>query len=47
MKAYSEDLRVRILRDSESGIGTREVALKYDVSESWVRRRISVDLVVI
>ncbi len=38
MKAYSEDLRVRILRDSESGIGTREVALKYDVSESWVRR---------
>ena len=38
MKAYSEDLRVRILRDSESGIGTHELALKYDVSESWIRR---------
>ena len=38
MEAYSKDLRVRILRDSENGMGTREVALKYDVSESWVRR---------
>ena len=38
MEAYSKDLRVRILRDSAEGMGTREVALKYDVSESWVRR---------
>ncbi len=38
MEAYSKDLRVRILKDSDAGMGTREVALKYDVSESWVRR---------
>ena len=38
MEAYSKDLRVRVLKDSEQGMGTREVALKYDVSESWVRR---------
>ncbi len=38
MEAYSKDLRVRILKDSDGGMGTREVALKYDVSESWVRR---------
>jgi transposase len=38
MKAYSMDLRERILRDSDGGMGTREVATKYDVSESWVRR---------
>lgn len=38
MEAYSADLRKRILRDSDKGMGTREVALKYDVSESWVRR---------
>lgn len=38
MKAYSMDLRERILRDSDGGMGTLEVAVKYSVSESWVRR---------
>jgi transposase len=38
MKAYSNDLRERILRDVDAGMTTRLVALKYDVSESWVRR---------
>ena len=38
MKAYSLDLRERVLRDCDRGVGTREVARKYDVSESWVRR---------
>ena len=38
MKAYSMDLRERVLKDTDAGRSTREVALKYDVSESWVRR---------
>ena len=38
MKSYSMDLRERILRDCDAGMGTREVATKYTVSESWVRR---------
>ena len=38
MKAYSSDLRLRILKDCDGGLTTRLVALKYDVSESWVRR---------
>ncbi|MBA2113797.1 hypothetical protein HOV93_09490 [Planctomycetes bacterium FF15] len=38
MKAYSIDLRERILMDVDAGVTTRLVALKYDVSESWVRR---------
>jgi transposase len=38
MQAYSMDLRNRILEDCDAGIGTREVATKYRVSESWVRR---------
>ena len=38
MKSYSMDLRERILRDCDAGLGTRVVATKYDVSESWVRR---------
>ena len=38
MDAYSLDLRKRVLKDADAGMGTREVALKYDVSESWVRR---------
>jgi transposase len=38
MNPYSLDLRVRVLKDVDAGVGTREVALKYDVSESWVRR---------
>jgi len=38
MQAYSMDLRLRVLKDTDAGQSTREVALKYDVSESWVRR---------
>lgn len=38
MKAYWMDLRERVLKDFDQGKSTREVALKYDVSESWVRR---------
>jgi transposase len=38
MKAYSTDLRERVLQDCDAGIGTRAVARKYRVSESWVRR---------
>lgn len=38
MKAYSMDLRERVLQDADAAMGTREVALKYRVSESWVRR---------
>lgn len=38
MKSYSLDLRERILQDCDAGGTTREVALKYRVSESWLRR---------
>ena len=38
MKAYSTDLRDRVLEDCDAGRGTRAVATKYRVSESWVRR---------
>jgi transposase len=38
MRAYSVDLRERILQDCDAGMTTRLVALKYRVSESWVRR---------
>jgi transposase len=38
MKAYSLDIRVRILEDCDSGMTTRQLATKYRVSESWVRR---------
>jgi transposase len=38
MRAYSTDLRSRILEDCDRGVSTREVATKYRVSESWVRR---------
>ncbi len=36
--AYSMDLRERVLADADAGMGTRTVATKYRVSESWVRR---------
>ena len=36
--AYSMDLRTRVLTDTDAGMGTRAVATKYRVSESWVRR---------
>lgn len=38
MKAYSMDLRVRVLADCDEGLSTGEVARKQRVSESWVRR---------
>lgn len=38
MRAYSADLRERVLADCDGGVGTRAVAVKYRVSESWVRR---------
>jgi len=38
MRAYSTDLRQRVLHDCDAGLGTRAVAGKFSVSESWVRR---------
>jgi transposase len=38
MKPYSIDLRERVLKDCDGGLGTRAVAQKYAVSEAWVRR---------
>jgi len=38
MRAYSADLRQRVLEDCDGGSTTRAVATKYRVSESWVRR---------
>jgi transposase len=38
VKAYSMDLRERVLRDCDGGVGTQAVAAKYSVSQSWVRR---------
>ena len=38
MKAYSADLRERVLADGDAGASTAEVAAKYRVSASWVRR---------
>lgn len=37
MRAYSMDLRQRVLADSDDGMKTRAVAAKYRVSEAWVR----------
>ena len=37
MRAYSMDLRVRALRDSDGGMKADDVAAKYQVSGSWVR----------
>ena len=38
MKAYSMDLRERVLADCDAGMGTDEVAAKFSVSPAWVRR---------
>ncbi len=38
MKAYSLDLRVRVLADGDAGMPTSRVAAKYKVSPSWVRQ---------
>ena len=37
MRAYSMDLRERVLLDSDAGMKVGEVAAKYRVSGSWVR----------
>lgn len=38
MKAYSLDLRQRVLADCDAGVRTQAVAQKYSVSRAWVRR---------
>jgi transposase len=38
MTPYSIDLRRRVLKDCDAGLGTKAVAEKYSVSESWVRK---------
>ena len=38
MRAYSMDLRERVLHDSDAGMQAAAVAGKYRVSASWVRR---------
>lgn len=38
MSVYSKEFRREVLAACDSGGGTREVALKFNVSESWVRR---------
>jgi transposase len=38
MRAYSMDLRVRVLADCDAGLGTAAVAAKYRVSPARVRR---------
>ena len=38
MRAYSMDLRERVLADCDGGMSTADVAETYSVSESWVRR---------
>jgi transposase len=38
MRAYSMDLRERVLRDSDVGLPSVAVAEKYDVSRAWVDR---------
>jgi transposase len=37
-KAYSMDLRQRVIADCDAGLGTQAVARKYSVSPAWVRR---------
>lgn len=38
MRAYSPDLRERVLADCDEGMGAAAVAAEYRVSGSWVRR---------
>jgi transposase len=38
MDAYSKEFRRDVLAACDAGGGTREVALRFQVSESWVRR---------
>src|SRR5438128_6453103 len=34
--AYSMDLRTRVLRDSDAGLTSKELAVRYHVSRAWV-----------
>ncbi|WP_165252934.1 hypothetical protein [Paludisphaera soli] len=38
MRAYSADLRKRVLTDCDAGLPTAEMASKYGVSPNWARR---------
>lgn len=38
MRAYSMDLRTRVLEACDSGDGTKAVAERFRVSQAWVRR---------
>lgn len=38
MAAYSAEFRQEVLKACDAGGGTRAVATRFDVSESWVRR---------
>ena len=38
MQAYSKEMRRDVLAACDAGEGTRAVALRFDCSESWVRR---------
>ena len=38
MRAYSVDLRQRVIDDCDARMGTTAVAAKYSVSPSWVRK---------
>lgn len=38
MKVYSKEMRRDVLAMCDAGKGTREVALRFKCSESWVRR---------
>lgn len=38
MQPYSKEFRRDVLSACDAGGGTREVATRFDVSESWVRR---------
>ena len=38
MEPIAVEVRTQILRDCDAGEGTRVVALRFNVSESWVRR---------
>lgn len=38
MAPYSMDLRSRVLRDADAGLPSKDIAVKYAVSRSWVDR---------
>jgi len=38
MAAYSQDLRTRVLRAWDNGMGAEQVAAQYEVSRAWVHR---------